>query len=208
MNGNSPSGGSKNEKDKIEALALAAKQNDTFAFVELTGCFSPYISYLARSFRLPESEYDDLCQVGRIALYRAVGSYDEKRSSFTTFAKVCIKNAMTSLTRTYQADNKLSADSLSLDDPDNNEDSPVSDPAHSPENLLLAGEFISRLEGAMRDCLSETERQVLSYKLSGIGIAEISVMTGKPTKSVENTLFRARKKLRAALDGDISGETK
>lgn len=52
----------------------------------------------------------------------------------------------------------------------------------------------------MKEELSDSERQILNYKLSGIGIAEISVLTGKKTKSVENTLFRARKKLRARLD--------
>lgn len=77
--------------DAVETLAKAAAANDKFAFIELTGTFSPYISTLAGSFGLPESEYDDLCQVGRIALYRAVCSYKSERSCFTPYAKVCTK---------------------------------------------------------------------------------------------------------------------
>ena len=187
-------------KELAEALAKAAATKDKFAFVELAGIFSPYISTLARSFQLPESEYDDLCQVGRIALFRAVGSYDEQRSSFTPYAKVCIKNAMTSLMRSYKAGNKLAYDGISLDDPETAEVSPVSDTSDSPENILIAGEFLQELEKIMKEELSDSERQILNYKLSGIGIAEISVLTGRKTKSVENTLFRARKKLRARLD--------
>lgn len=65
---------------------------------------------------------------------------------------------------------------------------------------MIAGEFLQELEKIMKEELSDSERQILNYKLSGIGIAEISVLTGRKTKSVENTLFRARKKLRARLD--------
>ena len=42
-------------KELAEALAKAAAAKDKFAFVELAGIFSPYISTLARSFQLPES---------------------------------------------------------------------------------------------------------------------------------------------------------
>lgn len=70
MNNNRKISTERNDKDRIELAAAAAKNSDKLAFVELIGIFSPYISALARSFGLPESEYDDLCQVGRIALYR------------------------------------------------------------------------------------------------------------------------------------------
>lgn len=186
--------------DAVETLAKAAAANDKFAFIELTGTFSPYISTLAGSFGLPESEYDDLCQVGRIALYRAVCSYKSERSCFTPYAKVCIKNAMTSLMRSYRSGNKLSKDGVSLDDPETASVSPMADGSEMPENVLLAEEFLHEVEKIIHEELSESERQVLQYKLSGIGIPEISVLTGKKTKSVENTLFRARKKLKARLN--------
>ncbi len=199
----SSAGVQKNEKDKIEALASQAALGDKFAFVELTGVFSPYITSLARSFCLPESEFDDLCQTGRIALYKAVGSYDMSRAAFTTFAKVCIKNALTSFVRSYAADSKFIRETLSLEDAENAPE--MAEDTHlSPENVLLADEFLKEVESVMDKVLSESERKVLGHKLSGIGIAEISVMMGKDTKSVENTLFRARKKLRAALVTDVS----
>ena len=184
-----------NQRDLIETLAAAAKEQDKFSFVELIGIFSPYIASLARSFKLPESEFDDLCQVGRIALFRAINTYDGSRSSFTTFARVCIRNAMTSLVRTYSADNRFAANSVSLDDIQNT----VPAPNNAPEDRYLASELMRELENALQNALSPTERKVLTYRLSGIGVPEIAVMLGKGTKSVENTLFRARKKLRTAL---------
>lgn len=184
--------------DLIEMLADTAR-TDKFAFVELVGVFAPYVSMLARSFRLPDSEYDDLCQVGRIALYRAVCSYDKSRSSFTPFAKVCIKNAMTSLMRTYQAESKLISDSLSLDEMQSSGFTPLSDEADSPENALLAEEFLREAQAVMQNELSASERKVMQCRLNGLGLAEIAVLTGKSVKSVENTLFRARQKLKERL---------
>lgn len=186
------------DADFIETLARAAGQEDRFAFVELVGIFAPYVSMLARSFRMPESEYDDLCQVGRIALYRAVCSYDVSRA-FVPFAKVCIKNAMTSFMRSYQAESKLVSDRLSLDELQESGLAPKSDEASLPENSLLAEEFFRDIEHFLCEDLSNSERQVMRCKLSGLGSAEIAVFTGKSVKSVENTLFRARQKLRDHL---------
>lgn len=187
----------KSDKSKIETLAITAKNGDKFAFVELIGIFHPFISSLASKFNLPEYEFDDLCQEGRIALYRAVCNYDHTRHAFITFARTCIKNAMISHTRDYATDNKLSRNSISLDDSDI-EVTAIA-PDDSPEELLIAKEFMNELQAAMKLCLSETESAVLSYKMLGIGAAEISVIMEKDTKSVENTLFRARKKIKKYL---------
>lgn len=188
----------RNDKDKIEELALRAKESDKFAFVELAGIFFPFIRAQAKTYNLPDSELDDLCQEGRIALHRAVCKYDSDKLSFITYAKTCIKNAMTSFVRAYCAENKINVGSVSLDDSDNDYSSFTSDDM-TPEDTIIAKEFISELETAMATILSESERTVLKYKLSGIGVAEISVIAGKDTKSVENTLFRARKKLKEYL---------
>ena len=187
----------KNDKNRIEALAAAAKSNDRYAFVELTGIFSPFIIALARSFNISESEFEDLCQEGRIALYKAVCCYNEDKSSFTTFARVCIKNAMTSFIRSYSAESKNSVGNISLDDVDAEYITTLA--KSTPEDTLIATEFINELENAINTILSESERLVIKYKLSGIGSPEISVIVGKDIKSVENTLFRARKKLKDYL---------
>lgn len=187
----------KNDKNRIEILAASAKSDDKYAFVELAGIFSPYISTLAHSFDISESEYDDLCQEGRIALYRAVNRYNGDKSSFTTFARVCIKNAMTSFVRSYSAETRISIGSISLDDADAENMASASE--STPEENLIATEFINEMDNAINTILSESEQQVIRYKLSGFGATEISVLVGKDTKSVENTLFRARKKLRDHL---------
>ncbi|MBQ8758935.1 MAG: sigma-70 family RNA polymerase sigma factor, partial [Clostridia bacterium] len=182
MDGNYSVSDKKNDKNRIEALAASAKSKDKYAFVELTGIFSPFIISLARSFNISESEFEDLCQEGRIALYKAVCNYNEDKSSFTTFARVCIKNAMTSFIRTYSVENKALIGNISLDDAEAENITPILD--STPEETLIATEFINELENAINTILSESERLVIKYKLSGIGSTEISVIVGKDTKSV------------------------
>ena len=83
------------KSEKILQLVTAVKNNDTPSFVELLGLFSKSISSIAFTYHLPESEFDDLCQEGRMALYRAAISYDDSKNAvFSTYATVCITNAM------------------------------------------------------------------------------------------------------------------
>ncbi len=101
--------------------------------------------------------------------------------------------------RSYKAGNKLAYDGISLDDPETAEVSPVSDTSDSPENALIAGEFLQELEKIMKEELSDSERQILNYKLSGIGIAEISVLTGqRPSRS--KTRYSVREKAACKVD--------
>ena len=187
-----------NDKEKIEELVIASKQNDKYAFVQLCDIFSFLISSIAKSYVISCNDFDDLLQVGRIALYRAVCRYDDtKKASFSTFASVCIRNALTSFMRSYQSKNKLPAELISLDDDTSAEVLAFDDV--TPENVLIETEFFQNLENIIDTRLSKYEKIVLRYKLSGMSTSEISEKMGKEKKLVENSLFRARRKLKIFL---------
>lgn len=187
-------------KNKVELLAKSSQSGDKLAFVDLLSFFSPFIFSMAHRYKLPSDEYEDLCQIGRIALYKAVCSYNSERQSFTTFGRTCIKNAMVSFIRKYYAENKLYESNVSLDDLELENTADTSE--STPEDTLIANEFIEDLQSAILTTLSEAERQVLFHKMSGFGTQEISIIIGKDVKSVENTLFRARKKLKEHLNNN------
>lgn len=186
-----------NDKEKIEKLVIASKQNDRYAFIQLCDVYSSLISSVAKSFSVSTNDYEDLFQEGRIALYRAVCKYDSSKASFTTFAAVCIKNALTSFVRTYHSKSKLPADSISLDDSNSGELVAFDD--ITPEDILIETEFFLKLEKIIEAELSDFEQTVFRYKLIGMSAAEISAKIGKDKKDVENSLFRARKKLKFFL---------
>lgn len=176
---------------KINSLVLAVKNNDTASFLELLDCFKHTISALAHSFSLPSSEHEDLCQEGRMALYRAAMSYDEKSAQFSTYAITCMTNAMITFSKKYKAQNVGKAYGVSPED--------VTD--ESSEGVISSVELEELLSRDGFAGLSEYERCVMSMRLSGYKVGEIAKRLEKKPKSVENTLFRARQKLKKHIDG-------
>lgn len=128
-----------------------------------------------------------------MALYRAVKSYDESRgASFTTYAVACISNALVNFVKRY---NTLCVPFGKTEEI--NDDIPESD---TTDGIVFSNN-LSNMLYVMKGFanLSENERNVLVMKLGGFKNKEISEKTGKTPKSVDNTLFRARKKLRDYL---------
>lgn len=178
--------------EKMNSLVVAVKNNDTASFLELLDCFKHTISALAYSFSLPSSEHEDLCQEGRMALYRAAMSYDEKNAKFSTYAITCMTNAMISFAKKYGAQSMGTVFGVL---PEDCEDESYSSGIVSSVEI---DELLSR-DGFAG--LSEYERNVMSLKFSGYKVGEIAKKLGKSPKSVENTLFRARQKLKKHIDG-------
>lgn len=176
--------------DKVIELVGRVKNNDTASFLNLLGLYSHTISTLAFSFSLPASEHEDLCQEGRMALYRAAMSYDEKCAGFSTYAVTCMTNAMITFAKKYNAQNLGKVYDVSPDDV-----------GHESSGAISAIEFEELLSTDGFAGLSAYERHVMALKLSGYKVGEIAKKLGKKTKSVENTLFRARQKLKKYIDG-------
>lgn len=173
-------------------LALAVKSNDAAAFVELVGLYSHIISSMANTFGLPASDFDDLCQEGRIALYRAAMSYDGKSSSFATYASVCIRNSMTSWIKKQLTANHLEREGISLDD----FDADIAADKLNVAEKVASDDMLERILDGGKSGLSDLEKTILGLKITGEGIREIAERLGKNEKSVENTLFRARAKVK------------
>lgn len=183
---------------EILKLVNAVKSNDTASFIELLGIFSKAISTLAHGYRLPDGEFDDLCQEGRMALYRAAISYDKsKGASFSTFASVCMTNAMISFVNKYNASVSRI---ISAEDVGDTVEG-ITSKNGVPEDSVFSRQFKQLLATKGFAGLSETERKAVFLKACGYRTSEISEKTGRSAKSVDNTLFRARKKLRSYIDG-------
>lgn len=186
-------GGRHSKAEKEKQLAQSVKNNDTLAFVELLGIYSRIISLMALSFNLPRDEFDDLCQEGRMALYRACNGYDAKGGAFSTYACACIKNAMTDFAARY-GKQKSTESTVSIDDIATDKVSSVSVDEQVASSFLLSSVLDSD-----ESVLSKKERAILGRRISGETVAEISKNTGDSEKAVQNALFRARTKLRRFL---------
>ncbi len=184
----------KDSRQKRE-LIEAAKSNDALAFVKLLGLYSGLISSMASTFGLPKAEFDDLCQEGRLALYRAVMGYNGDIAEFSTYAGACIKNSMISWAKKANREKqRVLCTEVDLEEIPQSISDNLSDNAIAEE--ILSGVLNSNQAG-----LSDYEKKTIALKLEGYDIKSMAKLMCKEEKSVENTLFRARAKLKKYLRG-------
>lgn len=128
---------------------------------------------------------EDLLQEGLMGALGAVNSFDPEKGSARTYLISCAKNRM------YGA---LKRNSLigGATDPES-ELSKVADEGQSHSEQL------ERLRAAIKTCLTDYEREVVSLYLVGHSYSQIAERLGKDLKSVDNAMQRARKKLRTEL---------
>ena len=170
-------------------LVRRAAGGDDSAFAELAKRFESVILRTLSAVTVPEADRNDLYQEGLIALYKAVLLYDSSISSFSTFASVCVRSGITDGLRRYQKEHSLTAQAVPTDEI-------PAGAAGSPERILLGKEELSCVLDRIGQALSPMEKKVFGLHLQGKKAEEIARVLERDQKSVENTLFRARRKLK------------
>lgn len=137
-----------------------------------------------------ENEVEDAVQEATYALYSAVKTFDKEKSSFSTFASLCIKRSVLSNIRKSNALKNIPDDLVTsieeVDLPDHN----------NPENIFIEKESYKTLTNNIKLELSSMEYKVLQLFLSGKSYGEIAESLNITEKSVDNALARIRKKLK------------
>lgn len=152
--------------------------------------YNPVIFYYINKF-CPENYREDAVQEATLALYSAVKDYDAKKSSFSTFATLCIKRAVISILRGSQRKKDIPDELLiSL------ENEEIAD-NNSPEDIFIEQENYRSLADTIKLELSSLEFEVLQLYLSGERYSEIADKLSISEKSVNNALSRIRKKLKS-----------
>lgn len=133
---------------------------------------------------------EDAIQEGNLALYYAVKSYNGKKSSFNTFASLCIKRSMLSVLRGTNRKKDIPKDLVSSIN-----DTEIVD-INNPEQMIIEKESLETLKNNIKLELSALEYKVLQLHLSGKDYEEIGNFLNISSKSVDNALWRIRKKLK------------
>jgi len=131
---------------------------------------------------------EDATQETFLAVYRSLKQYDEAKS-FSTWLFVIAKHTVYSMLKKRQKNVIVSDDVLSY----------IADEGAVVENKIIENEEkLMMLESI--DTLSSLHQQVISMKFfEEVSNQEIANRLGVTTKKIENTLFVAKKKLRAKL---------
>lgn len=180
-----------------EQLVTLAQQQDSYAVNEIILRYLQTVRIMACKYRLPGVAVDDVVQEGLLGLVKATRLYDSGKSSFKTFATLCIQSSMLSFVRqVLSLKNQPLANFSPLDQ---SELGLLEDNSQNPEEILLGKEQVKNLMEKINVILSPLEQQTLKLYLSGHSYIEISTILSTSSKAVDNALQRVRRKLQSVL---------
>jgi RNA polymerase sigma-70 factor (ECF subfamily) len=182
------------------AAALArARQGDSEAFRALVERHSRRAFQLAYRMTGNEQDAEDVVQESFIRAYRQLGRF-QARAHFGTWLHRIVANCSVDLIRSRRARyDHTSTDALeAADQPDTG--------APNPERLAASAQIQRTVSAAMSD-LSPLERAAFTLRhYEGRSIADIGKTLGLGTSATKHSVFRAVRKLRAALE-PLRGES-
>jgi RNA polymerase sigma factor (sigma-70 family) len=113
---------------------------------------------------------EDYIQAGLIGLLKSIRKFEEKKSKFSTFASVCIKNEMLNLKRKNKKDLVIFNDDLvSINHPE-----------------YMSSNFFEYLP----DCLTEEDKFIIKLKLTNHTNSEIADFLSCSKSTVSNKIRR------------------
>jgi RNA polymerase sigma-70 factor, ECF subfamily len=181
--------------DATESAAVLARaqQGDGDAFRALVERHSRTVFRLAFRMTGNEQDAEDVVQESFLRAYRQLGRF-ESRANFGTWLYRIVANCSVDLMRARQARH----DQTRSESIDEAIEMPAAD-LPGPERLAQSAEIQRRVQAALGD-LSPLERAAFTLRhYEGRSIDEISSALGLGTSAAKHSVFRAVKKLRAAL---------
>lgn len=196
------------DSQKISNFVVEVKQGIQESFTALLIEYRPYLIKQSQRYFAPGMDQEDLFQEASLGLYKAVCNYDETKGEFMPFSYMTIKSHLMNVIKAaLRKKHTLLNDACSLEKPLYNESQVIlydviASPTLTPERLLLLTEdkheWIILYRLVLERC-SKKEKIILHNFLKGISYNDISVHLGITEKSVDNALYRIRKKFKNNL---------
>lgn len=182
-------------------VALAAAGDDE-AFAKITRLYTPLtdsiVAKYCRSELFDTQDIEDIRQELAIALYDAVLAYDLscEKVEFGLYAKICMTNRVISRLRKLE---KLKKKEIPfVDEYDVREDGAKQSDGE-PSRLVIDRESVDSINGLIDKNLSKFEKSVFGLYISDYSSRDIANILGTSSKSVENAIYRIKRKLRELL---------
>lgn len=185
-------------KTDARELVGLIRAGDQSAFERLLTQYEPMLRAVVNRYSFDGQDMDDSRQEALAGFYRAVLSFDigQPGVAFGLYAKICVTNALISHAREARRRTCETAGAVEYEDCIKYRVDSEADPAEriiEQENEKALRELIERN-------LSRFENMVWDMYISGETSAQIANRLGKPEKSIDNALYRIRRKLRALLE--------
>ena len=185
--------------DKDLELILASRRGSDVAFSQICDKYGALLNSLSQKYSNmcidEQGDKEDFLQESKIALYNAVLTYDVENQQFTfgAYAKACVRNRLVSYLRKCKSKKRQG----------NNFDTTIIEEKTVSDQVVWR-EFEQQLTEQADNVLSPLERRIFRMLISEMNVKEISEILNKSVKSVNNAIYRARKKLRKTLNEKIT----
>ena len=175
--------------------------NDVFDM--LLPSYERIINYYVQQYYARGECKEDLYQQGLIGLYRAIKGFNSKRKkSFHWYACLCIKLSILNLVRASNSKktsfyyNMCSLDDLLVGD-NHWKSFKILELKNirNPLDILLDDEYLDYVDCQLIQLLSDLEYKILKHKFAGMSIKEIAETVGCNKKSIDNAMYRIKKKI-------------
>lgn len=181
----------------MENLIRQAQSGDDEAVDELIKKFFPLVSINARKFFIIGAEQEDLVQEGLIGLLKAIKFYRAEKSSFKTFASLCIKTQIFSAIKIANNQKNMALNEAILNGSDKKQEKinlELTFDKTNPENIFIDRETIREFKKFSKNNFSSLEREIFEYLIRGYSYKEIAQILSLAAKSVDNGIQRIKKK--------------
>ena len=190
-----------------EEIIQAFQKGDEDVFNVLVRKYEYLFCLKIKSYFLLGGDKEDLLQEARLGLYKAARDFKtEGKSSFRGFADLCItRQLITAIKASARQKHSPLNNALSLNIPRNSrrlEDDMIlmemlpHPRAVSPEQAAVERENKREREQMLQEILSPIEQDVFALYMKGQTYMQISQNLHLPQKTVDNALYRVKKKMK------------
>ena len=186
---------------------LRARNGDGEALDGLMRRYTSFVRLKASSYFLAGGDSEDLIQEGLIGLYKAVRDFSPEKSSFRSFAELCVTRqiitAIKTATRYKHAPlNSYVSFSHTPAGQESDGDCTLGDalPGPSvddPSVCVISTEELQSLVFTLGSGLSKLEADALKLYLEGESYETMAERLGCDTKTIDNALQRVKRKVLA-----------
>jgi RNA polymerase sporulation-specific sigma factor len=188
-------------------LVMRARNGDGRALDELIRRYHGFVRLKASSYFLAGGDAEDLIQEGLIGLYKAVRDFSPEKSSFRSFAELCVTRqiitAIKTATRFKHAPlNTYVSFSHTPAGQESEADCTLGDAlpgptVDDPSVCVISTEELQSLVFTLGTGLSKLEADALKLYLEGESYETMAERLGCDTKTIDNALQRVKRKVLA-----------
>jgi len=196
-----------NQTDE-EFVEAAQRYNSQTATEYLLAKYHTLVENKARLYYLAGADHEDIVQEGMIGLYKAIRDFRADRQiSFRAFAELCITRQIFTAIKASTRQKHIPLNSyisLQASVYDAESDRTLMDlleepSANDPVDSVITQQFAEDFRRVMREELSDLELALLHGYIRGLSFQEIADELNVHYKTVDNGIYRVKKKLKRSL---------